>query len=85
MTEIESLNAKRADKSGDCRDWTVADALRDALKAVESGEFPADMVYIAMTAKRDRNDREFEYRAAGGKRLELIGLLYEHLSGRTRG
>lgn len=80
---IEFLGPRRADKSGDCRDWSVVDALREALQMIESGELKPDMVYVALSSPAPGNEREFVYKAAGGKRLELIGLLYEHLQQRA--
>lgn len=82
--EIINLGAARSAKSGNSRDWSVLDALREAIKAVESGEFQADMVYIALTASLEGSEREFTYFTAGGGRLQIIGLLAENLQARTR-
>lgn len=79
MADIENLAARRADKSQDCRDWTPTDALRDALRAVESGAFEAEIVYVAFAGQHADGSRDYFYKAAGGTKLELIGLLARHL------
>ena len=76
---VESLNARRADKSGDCRDWSVEDALKDALEQVQLGNIKSEMVYVAFSCDCGNDRREFVYKCAGGTKLELIGLLARHL------
>lgn len=76
---VDNLGAHRANRTGDCRDWTVTDALREALRQVESGEVKAEMVYVAFSASVPGNKRDFVYQCAGGTKLELIGLLARHL------
>ncbi len=75
-----SLAKARADKSGDCRDWSVLDALREALRLVESGELDATMVYVAFqTRVPDEPDTvEYRWQCAGATKLELVGLLTRH-------
>lgn len=76
-----SLSKKRAERSNDCRDWTVVDALEAALKAAKENPEAYRMVYICCYG----NDtaREFgtvyPWFAAGGVKMELSGLLAYHL------
>lgn len=72
---VEKLNKHRADKSNDCRDWTVIDALEDALERVKSGEIKSDKVYVAFGGGA--------FSAAGTTRLETIGLLFDHAHDRA--
>jgi hypothetical protein len=71
---IISFNSAKSIKSGDCRDWTVRDALEDALKQADEHT----IVYIAMSHVDDDGKRVHAYRCAGGGRMELIGLLEVH-------
>lgn len=80
MSDVVSLNSKRAEKSGDCRDWTPLDALRETVAKIESGEWDADMIYIAIKTKPGADGRYgLPSRCAGTSRIESIGLLQEHL------
>ena len=79
--KIESLAKLRAEVSGDSRDWTAVDALRDTLSDIESGEIGRPrLLYIAMECETDEGDVvEYQFQCAGGTKLEYIGLLSRHL------
>ena len=82
MTEkLVNLSEKRASREGDCRLWDPVDALRACLRDIENGEIKPDILYIAM-ALRDtkKNTIDYAFLAAGGTKLELLGLLYRHLA-----
>jgi hypothetical protein len=80
MSAPINLAAHRAARSGDCRDWSPLDALRECIEKIESGEWDVEMVYVAMKTRADR-DGNFRTpsRCAGMNRLESIGLLSDHL------
>lgn len=76
-----SIAARRAVKAGDCRAWTPADALRDALAEIEAGTLKPEMLYIAVLATDPDKPRRpvLRFFAAGGSKTELAGLLTRHL------
>lgn len=59
MADIVNLGERRVDKTKDCRDWTVADALREALRQVESGEINPSIAYVALYEQTQDNGCEF--------------------------
>lgn len=78
--DIVSLNEKRACEANDGRLWTVEDALRAVLRDLESGAMrPIHGIYIAMIRKEDDQTNSFPFITAGLSRLELRGLLAQHL------
>lgn len=80
--EVLSLNAARATKSGDCQDWTVRDALQNAIDRIDAGEDSPDMVYVCMREKVSVDGQElaeYDFQCAGGSKLELAGLLSRYL------
>jgi len=79
MAEIESLAKARAGKSGDCRDWSPLDALKETIREIETGERNPDMIYICAREKTKDMSAVYNWRAAGMTHLETIGLLYKHL------
>ncbi len=77
---VESFGKAKAEKTGDCRNWTVADALKAALEEVESGVLNPDMVYIAFRESDDGNGtKRYEYIIAGMTSFDVAGLLTKHL------
>jgi preprotein translocase subunit Sss1 len=62
--------------------WTVVDALKRAIEAVESGDFPANKVYVAMC--KEPVDGELTasvyYTLAGMQFVEAVGWLEIHKS-----
>ena len=77
---ITNLNAERAIKSGDCRNWTVRECLEEALKQISEGKFSADMVYIAFRKiNEETNKITFLNFSAGVTQIECHGLLVKHL------
>lgn len=84
MSKPVNLGDARAAKFGDCRKWTVVEALRQAVDDVESGRINPKLVYIAF--QNPQADGTFyPYIAAGGTNLELQGLLAQHSFYRARG
>ncbi len=78
---ITNLNSKRATKSGDCRDWSAEDCLKEALQAIIEGKIDPDMVYIAFREKDEENDTaHLPYYCAGVTPIECGGLLFKHLT-----
>ena len=74
---VESFGKARADKTGDCRNWSVVDALKSALEEVESGRLKPDMVYVAFREK-DACRIRFPSVCAGITPFELVALLAKH-------
>ncbi len=77
-SEVTNLAALRVDKSGDSRDWTALDALRDVINDIEAGKTKPNIIYIAMECGED-DYAIFDFQCAGGTKLEYIGLLSRHL------
>lgn len=78
-TEVISLAERRAEAEGNATLWSVEDCLAATLRDLRAGKIKADMVYIALHARDEENVSNFRYRAAGGNRLEMLGLLVQHL------
>lgn len=76
---VTSLGARRAEKTADCREWTPLEALRELIAQIESGEANVDMLYIACYGDNPTGGVDYLYKAAGGTKIELIGLLARHL------
>lgn len=84
MSETISLAEARAGKLKDATLWTVADALRAALREIETGQIKPDMVYIALRENDGKGISSYDFMTAGSNsRLEVIGLLAEHMHGRS--
>lgn len=79
-----SFAARRAHRTRDCRDWTVLNALRDAIADVESGAIKADAVYVAFVVRNDDGTTGYPYTAAGLSRLETAGTLAMHLADNSK-
>ena len=79
MTDPVNLAAEKARRTGDCRDWSPLDALKETVREIESGERDFDMIYICARLKTDDGMAEYTWRAAGMTHLESLGLLYKHL------
>lgn len=76
-----NLNSERATRSGDCRNWTVEDCLKEALQDVIEKKIPADMVYIAFREKNEEDSSAtFPSYCAGVTNIECRGLLFKHLT-----
>lgn len=73
-----SLGEARVDRSGDCHDWSVLDALKACIRDIEAGKIKPDMVYIAMRETED-NAKGYPSVIAGAGRFEVRGLLWSHL------
>lgn len=83
MSDIHSLNEARAAKEGDCKLWTVADALRAALREIEAGNIGATMVYVALYVPNDPDGARYHSFAAGGDKMAITGLVAQHFGRRT--
>lgn len=81
MSDPVFLAEKRADKSGDARDWSVLDCLEALVRDLKAGTLPAvDAVYVAMMRRDEKGQmRAAPMFAAGASSLELRGLLTQHL------
>lgn len=77
-SEVVDIARLRVDKSGDSRDWTALDALRDVIDEIESDNIKPRIIYIAMEC-RDGDYAFYDFQCAGGTKLEYIGLLSRHL------
>lgn len=81
MSEPVSLASRRADKSGDCRDWKPLDALRELIEDIEAGRRNPSIIYVAMESDIDaKGEAKLGYVCAGGSRTELVGLLARHVN-----
>lgn len=87
MTEtIVNLAEERAGREADCQLWSPADALRACLRDIENGEINPDILYIAMVQRDiEKNTADYDFKAAGGTKLEILGLLYRHLAKQDSG
>lgn len=79
-TNVEVLGERRAVNANDATRWTVEEALRWTLGAIERGEIQASKMVIAMAGPDD----SYPFVAAGtASRLEAVGLLAQHVRERT--
>jgi hypothetical protein len=83
MADIHHLSEARALKEGDCRLWTVADALRAALLLIEDGVIDPTMVYVALYVPTDPDGARYHSFAAGGDTIAITGLVAQHFGRRT--
>lgn len=83
MGDVTNLSEARAHKTGDCREWTVADALRAALREVEAGHINPTMAYVALYVPDDPEGARYHSFAAGGDTLAITGLVAQHFGRRT--
>lgn len=82
MSQVVNLGAARADRTRNAKNWTVVEALRQALDDVESGRLQPSMVYVAFQTA-DGDLRGYPFVAAGATALETMGLLAQHLHFRS--
>lgn len=76
-----SFAAKRAEKAKGCRLWTPLDCLHDTVREVENGEWKdVERIFIAMELRVSSNTTRFPYSCAGSRRIELMGLLAQHMN-----
>ena len=83
MADIHHIAEARAAKEGDCKLWTVADALRAALREIEAGRINATMVYVALYVPSDPDGARYHSFAAGGDTMAITGLVAQHFGRRT--
>ena len=69
-----NLNAARAEKTGDAREWTVVDLLAEALKESLEGAGWTKCVLL-LYGEDDDGNFETSMRAAGTTRLETRGII----------
>lgn len=88
MSDVLSIEVRRAEKLQDARQWTPLTCLKELVRKLESGEMePIDMVYVAMSRTVEVNGqkgRNFPYTCAGVDALQTQGLLARHLSDASR-
>ena len=70
-----SLAARRAALAGDCKLWTPADALRDALKDIEAGTIAPEQMVIHLFEETEDARWRHHYYAAGVTYQEHVALL----------
>ena len=79
--EPVNLAEKRATRDGDCQKWTPVDVLKACLRDIENGKTSPDILYVAMGQRdTEKNEAYYDFKVAGGTKLEIVGLLYRHLS-----
>lgn len=70
-----SLAARRVEKTQDCRDWSVVDCLKEAIRSIEAGEIdPSQVVVLLYRDIEDKPGRLWQ-RNAGVTRHGTIALL----------
>lgn len=85
ITFIEDAQSKKreqsAEASGDCRQWTPLDALKQAISEIEAGDLNPEAIYIAFY-ERDPDNRivSYPFYCAGGTNIQITGLLAHHLA-----
>lgn len=77
---IAILGERRAEAAQDATKWTVEEALRWTLGAIERGEIQASKMAICMAGSGDTYPCVI---AGTSSRLETVGLLAQHLRERT--
>lgn len=63
-----------ADVSESCHHWTPVDALKEAIHRIESGELPANKVFIIMVDMTP-DDHRIGYTNCGFNKLETVAIL----------
>ena len=76
---IENFAKHRVRQSGDGRDWTVTDMLRDTLERIEKNELKPSMAVLTMAEEQEPGVNTFLVATAGASRLEAMGMLARHL------
>lgn len=67
MEKVISLGAIKAKDSGDCRKWTVLEALKETVREIEEGEIEPETLCLLMWVnnKRDNIKSELFQRFSG--------------------
>jgi len=81
MSKVCSLGLKRAEEAEDCRLCTALEILEELVADIKSGELKMpNFLYVAMKVSHGKDEATYNYRAAGGDKTELSGLLAIHLN-----
>lgn len=77
MAELTQLNAKRAEKEGDCRLVTPLEELKDLVQRIESEKMNPDQLFVCMlTFDKEKPGRWFtNYGCANMTKRDIIALL----------
>jgi hypothetical protein len=74
MGKVVDLELVRKEKSNDARDWSVLDALKQAIENIETGKWKPTSGIVALIEESDEG-QQLIWNAAGVTRLEMLGLL----------
>ena len=75
-----SLARRRAEKAVDGRLWTPLDCLHDTIEEIQSGDWKnVEQIFIAMAVRIDPVRLSYPYSCAGGRTMEYMGILSQHL------
>lgn len=79
MSKIKSLGVARAEKSQDCRDWSVIDCLRDTIAQIEAGKINPDQCVVIMLQRFPKTQTwENHWAAAGLTTRDHLALIEIH-------
>lgn len=73
---MDELAKRRAEKTQDCREWSVEDALEDCLNRVKAGEINPSELIIHYFEKQNDGSRTHGYTCAGLDFMQHIALLH---------
>jgi hypothetical protein len=74
MSKVVDLELIRKERSNDARDWSVLDALKQAIENIETGKWKPTSGIVALV-EESAEGQELIWNAAGCNRFELLGLL----------
>lgn len=73
--KIVSIGSARAEESGNCKDWTSLEALRETVNELESGDMEMEAIVILGWAKNRDKKSEFFQRFAGVNHETVTAML----------
>jgi hypothetical protein len=76
---VVDLELVRREKSNDARDWSVVDALKEAIANIESGKWKPTMGIMALVEDVGDGTR-LVWNAAGCSRFEMLGILASYMT-----
>lgn len=84
--QVVNLEEFRKANSTHPKDWSAVDALKLAIKQIETGEWPATRIYVAAAWIDSNGGWSRGYTCAGCENdLEVVGLIQRHLADRVAG
>lgn len=72
--KIISFGSVKAERSGDCKNWTALDALKETIREIESGEMEMDSLVILGWATKNGTS-EFFQRYSGVNHADAAAML----------